>query len=61
MFLEDLGLEEPGSSKLIRDAYSLLNQQTYFTAGEKEVRALTIPIGAKAPKAAVFINTDFEK
>ncbi len=61
MFLEDLGLEEPGSSKLIRAAYSLLNLQTYFTAGEKEVRAWTIPIGAPAPQAAGVIHTDFEK
>ena len=61
MFLEDLGLEEPGSSKLIRAAYSLLNLQTYFTAGEKEVRAWTIPIGATAPQAAGVIHTDFEK
>ena len=61
MFLEDLGLEEPGSSKLIREAYSLLDLQTYFTAGEKEVRAWTIPIGATAPQAAGVIHTDFEK
>jgi GTP-binding protein YchF len=61
MFLEDLGLEEPGSSKLIRAAYSLLNLQTYFTAGEKEVRAWTIPVGATAPQAAGVIHTDFEK
>jgi GTP-binding protein YchF len=61
MFLEDLGLEEPGSSKLIRAAYSLLNLQTYFTAGEKEVRAWTIPTGATAPQAAGVIHTDFEK
>ena len=45
LFLEDLGLNEPGSSKLIRSAYALLNLQTYFTAGEKEVRAWTIPVG----------------
>jgi GTP-binding protein YchF len=61
MFLEDLGLDEPGSSKLIRAAYSLLNLQTYFTAGEKEVRAWTIPVGATAPQAAGVIHTDFEK
>lgn len=61
MFLEDLGLEEPGSSKLIRAAYKLLNLQTYFTAGEKEVRAWTIPVGATAPQAAGVIHTDFEK
>jgi hypothetical protein len=61
MFLEDLGLEEPGSAKLIRGAYKLLNLQTYFTAGVKEVRAWTIPIGATAPQAAGVIHTDFEK
>ena len=61
MFLEDLGLEEAGAAKLIRVAYSLLNQQTYFTAGEKEVRAWTVPIGATAPQAAGVIHTDFEK
>lgn len=61
MFLEDLGLDEPGSAKLIRSAYKLLNLQTYFTAGEKEVRAWTIPIGATAPQAAGVIHTDFEK
>ena len=61
MFLEDLGLTEPGSAKLIRGAYKLLNLETYFTAGEKEVRAWTIPIGATAPQAAGVIHTDFEK
>jgi len=61
MFLEDLGLEEPGASVLIRAAYKLLNQQTYFTAGEKEVRAWTINIGDTAPQAAGVIHTDFEK
>jgi len=61
LFLQDMGLEEPGSSVLIRAAYKLLNQQTYFTAGEKEVRAWTIPIGATAPQAAGVIHTDFEK
>ncbi|GEQ86526.1 ribosome-binding ATPase YchF [Patiriisocius marinistellae] len=61
MFLEDLGLKEPGSAKLIRGAYSLLNLQTYFTAGVKEVRAWTIPVGATAPQAAGVIHTDFEK
>ena len=61
MFLEDIGLDEPGSSKLIRSAYKLLNQQTYFTAGVKEVRAWTIDIGATAPQAAGVIHTDFEK
>ena len=61
LFLEDLGLTEPGSSKLIRAAYSLLNLQTYFTAGVKEVRAWTIPVGATAPQSAGVIHTDFEK
>ncbi len=61
LFLEDLGLQEPGSAKLIRGAYRLLNLETYFTAGEKEVRAWTIPIGATAPQAAGVIHTDFEK
>ena len=61
MFLQDLGLDEPGSSKLIRSAYKLLKQQTYFTAGVKEVRAWTIDIGATAPQAAGVIHTDFEK
>ncbi len=61
MFLEDIGLEEPGVSKLIRLAYDLLNQQTYFTAGEKEVRAWTVRKGATAPEAAGVIHTDFQK
>ena len=61
MFLEDLGLQEPGVSVLIRAAYKLLNQQTYFTAGVKEVRAWTINVGDTAPKAAGVIHTDFEK
>lgn len=61
MFLEDLGLDEAGSAKLIRSAYKLLDLQTYFTAGVKEVRAWTIPIGATAPQAAGVIHTDFEK
>ncbi|MDM1398268.1 redox-regulated ATPase YchF [Myroides odoratimimus] len=61
MFLEDLGLDEPGVSKLIRSAYKLLNLQTYFTAGVKEVRAWTIKVGDTAPKAAGVIHSDFEK
>ena len=61
MFLEDLGLSEPGSAKLIRGAYRLLDLETYFTAGPKEVRAWTIPVGATAPQAAGVIHTDFEK
>ncbi|APG59646.1 redox-regulated ATPase YchF [Christiangramia salexigens] len=61
MFLQDIGLEEPGSAKLIRGAYNLLDLQTYFTAGEKEVRAWTVQVGASAPQAAGVIHTDFEK
>ena len=61
LFLEDLGLKEPGASVLIRTAYKLLNQQTYFTAGVKEVRAWTINVGDTAPQAAGVIHTDFEK
>ncbi len=60
-FLNDLGLEEPGVSKLIKAAYHLLNLRTYFTAGEKEVRAWTIRNGYTAPQAAGVIHTDFEK
>jgi GTP-binding protein YchF len=60
-FLEDIGLDEAGSSKLIRKAYDLLNLQTYFTAGKKEVRAWTIQKGMSAPQAAGVIHTDFEK
>ncbi|HLS97242.1 MAG: redox-regulated ATPase YchF [Porticoccaceae bacterium] len=61
MFLETLGLDEPGLNRVIRAGYQLLNLQTYFTAGVKEVRAWTIPVGATAPKAAGVIHTDFEK
>jgi GTP-binding protein YchF len=61
MFLADIGLEEPGVAKLIRKAYDLLHLQTYFTAGEKEVRAWTFPKGATAPQAAGVIHTDFQK
>lgn len=61
MFLDDLGLEEAGVSRLIQSAYQLLELQTYFTAGEKEVRAWTIAEGTKAPGAAGVIHTDFEK
>ncbi|MBI5447431.1 MAG: redox-regulated ATPase YchF [Gammaproteobacteria bacterium] len=60
-FLESLNLNEPGLNRLIRAGYRLLNLQTYFTAGVKEVRAWTIPIGATAPQAAGVIHTDFEK
>ncbi len=61
MFLADIGLEEPGVAKLIKSAYNLLKLQTYFTAGEKEVRAWTIKRGFTAPQAAGVIHTDFEK
>lgn len=61
MFLEDIGLKESGVVKLIRSAYNLLDLQTYFTAGVKEVRAWTFPRGALAPQAAGVIHTDFEK
>ena len=60
-FLETMGLSEPGLNRLIRDAYALLGLQTYFTAGPKESRAWTIPVGASAPQAAGVIHTDFEK
>ena len=60
-FLQSMGLEEPGLNRLIRAGYQLLGLQTYFTAGVKEVRAWTVPIGATAPQAAGVIHTDFEK
>ena len=60
-FLDALGVTEPGLHRLIREAYALLELQTYFTAGEKEVRAWTIKKGMKAPQAAGVIHTDFEK
>lgn len=60
-FLDDLGLEEPGLNRVVRAGYRLLNLSTYFTAGVKEVRAWTIPVGATAPQAAGVIHTDFEK
>ncbi|WP_407321409.1 redox-regulated ATPase YchF [Dickeya ananatis] len=60
-FMVELGLEEPGLNRVIRAGYKLLNLQTYFTAGVKEVRAWTIPVGATAPQAAGKIHTDFEK
>jgi GTP-binding protein YchF len=61
MFLAEMGLDEPGVNKLIKSAYKLLHLETYFTAGEKEVRAWTITRGMKAPQAAGVIHTDFEK
>jgi len=60
-FLEDLGLEEPGLNRVIRAGYSMLNLQTFFTAGEKEVRAWTVSVGGTAPNAAGRIHTDFER
>jgi len=60
-FLEEMGLEEPGLDRVVRAAYKLLDLQTFFTAGEKEVRAWTVRVGATAPQAAGVIHTDFEK
>jgi ribosome-binding ATPase len=60
-FLQTLGLAEPGLNRLIREAYALLGLQTFFTAGPKESRAWTVPLGATAPQAAGVIHTDFEK
>ncbi|MFO7550200.1 MAG: redox-regulated ATPase YchF [Haliea sp.] len=60
-FLQDLGMEEPGLDRVIRAGYQLLNLQTYFTAGVKEVRAWTVKVGATAPEAAAVIHTDFQK
>ena len=60
-FLAELGLEEPGLNRVIRAGYKLLHLETYFTAGVKEVRAWTIPVGATAPQAAGVIHTDFER
>ena len=60
-FLSEMGQEEPGLNRVIRAAYKLLGLQTYFTAGEKEVRAWTVKVGATAPQAAGVIHTDFEK
>ena len=60
-FLKDLGLKEPGLNRVIQAGYALLELQTYFTAGVKEVRAWTIPVGATAPQAAGKIHTDFER
>ncbi|MBN8715308.1 MAG: DUF933 domain-containing protein, partial [Xanthomonadales bacterium] len=60
-FLADLGLAEPGLNRVVNAGYRLLGLQTYFTAGEKEVRAWTVKQGATAPQAAGVIHTDFEK
>ncbi|HEX2199151.1 MAG TPA: redox-regulated ATPase YchF [Burkholderiales bacterium] len=61
LFLEDMGMAEPGLNRVIRAAYALLGLQTYFTVGPKEVRAWTVPAGATAPQAAGVIHTDFER
>jgi ribosome-binding ATPase len=61
LFLEDLGMDEPGLKRVVRAAYELLGLQTYFTAGPKEVRAWTVRAGATAPQAAGVIHTDFER
>ena len=61
MFLKELGLEEAGLNRLIREGYKLLHLVTYFTVGPKEARAWTITRGTKAPQAASVIHTDFEK
>ena len=61
IFLEDIGMQEPGSSKLIRSTYNLLNLHTFFTAGKKEVRAWTVGIGQNAYDAAGQIHSDFQK
>ena len=61
MFLAEMGQDEPGLNRLIRAAFKLLGLQTYFTAGVKEVRAWTVPVGATAPQAAGVLHTDFER
>jgi GTP-binding protein YchF len=61
LFMADLGMEEPGLDRVIREGYNLLGLQTFFTAGVKEVRSWTFPRGATAPQAAGVIHTDFEK
>ena len=60
-YMEALGLTDSGLARLIREAYHLLGLQSYFTSGETETRAWTIPVGAKAPQAAGVIHTDFER
>ena len=61
MFLDEIGLEESGLARMAREVYALLGYQTYFTAGEKEIRAWTVKEGATAPQAAGVIHTDFER
>ena len=60
-FLAEMGQDEPGLNRVVRAGYKLLGLQTYFTAGEKEVRAWTVKVGATAPQAAGVIHTDFER
>jgi ribosome-binding ATPase YchF (GTP1/OBG family) len=60
-FLAEMGQDEPGLNRVVRAGYNLLGLQTYFTAGVKEVRAWTVPVGATAPQAAGVIHTDFER
>jgi hypothetical protein len=61
VFLDDMGLEEPGLNRFIRAGYKLLDLETFFTAGPREVRAWTVPVGTTAPQAAGAIHTDFER
>ena len=61
MFLGEMGLEESGLARMAREVYALLGYQTYFTAGEKEIRAWTVKTGATAPQAAGVIHSDFER
>jgi ribosome-binding ATPase len=61
LFLDDMGMDEPGLNRVIRAAYGLLGLQTYFTAGPKEVCAWTVRAGSTAPQAAGVIHTDFER
>jgi ribosome-binding ATPase len=61
LFLAEMGQDEPGLNRLVRAAFRLLGLQTYFTAGPKEVRAWTVPVGATGPQAAAVIHTDFER
>src|SRR5256885_9276533 len=61
VFLDDMGMHEPGLNRLIRTGYALLGLQTFFTAGPKEVHAWTVQVGATAPQAAGVIHTDFER
>jgi hypothetical protein len=60
-FLAEIGQSEPGLNRVVRAGYTMLGLETYFTAGDKEVRAWTIPVGSTAPRAAGVIHTDFER